>query len=367
MACVMPPASPSATPVWRMASRSEVLPWSTWPMTVTHRRARLEVGRVVVEREGVLLLLGHDLDVTPEVVGHELDELVGHGLGQRERGAQQEEALDDVVGRHAEELGELAHGGALRDPHGVELREVLVVGDGLLDAVLLGGLLGLLLAALLAALAAPGGLAGRLLDGHAGLLEDAAPVIGLGLARHAAVAVPRRPRRDGPSCRGGRGRRRRTPARSGRAAPRARGRSRGARPGGRPRRGGRARPSRRPSSARPPRLALEDLLLLRDLVEQGREGRDGLRRVVAHAVLLGLLAGLALGLGAGLLLGLALGLGRRRGGAPPRRARARGAPRRRCRSASARSAAMRASSALGLGLGALGGLDLGRRGPRGWA
>ena len=35
MACVMPPASPAATPVWRIASRSDVLPWSTWPMTVT--------------------------------------------------------------------------------------------------------------------------------------------------------------------------------------------------------------------------------------------------------------------------------------------------------------------------------------------
>ena len=31
----MPPASPGATPVWRMASSNEVLPWSTWPMTVT--------------------------------------------------------------------------------------------------------------------------------------------------------------------------------------------------------------------------------------------------------------------------------------------------------------------------------------------
>ena len=33
--CVMPPASPAATFVFLMASRSEVLPWSTWPMTVT--------------------------------------------------------------------------------------------------------------------------------------------------------------------------------------------------------------------------------------------------------------------------------------------------------------------------------------------
>ena len=35
MCCVMPPASPAATLVVRMKSRSEVLPWSTWPITVT--------------------------------------------------------------------------------------------------------------------------------------------------------------------------------------------------------------------------------------------------------------------------------------------------------------------------------------------
>ncbi len=35
MCWVMPPASPSATLVLRIWSRSEVLPWSTWPMTVT--------------------------------------------------------------------------------------------------------------------------------------------------------------------------------------------------------------------------------------------------------------------------------------------------------------------------------------------
>ena len=31
----MPPNSPSVTLVWRIASSSEVLPWSTWPITVT--------------------------------------------------------------------------------------------------------------------------------------------------------------------------------------------------------------------------------------------------------------------------------------------------------------------------------------------
>ena len=35
MCWVMPPASPAATFAWRIASRSDVLPWSTWPMTVT--------------------------------------------------------------------------------------------------------------------------------------------------------------------------------------------------------------------------------------------------------------------------------------------------------------------------------------------
>ena len=35
MCWVMPPCSPPATSAWRRASSSEVLPWSTWPMTAT--------------------------------------------------------------------------------------------------------------------------------------------------------------------------------------------------------------------------------------------------------------------------------------------------------------------------------------------
>ena len=35
MCCVMPPASPSATFAERTTSNSVVLPWSTWPITVT--------------------------------------------------------------------------------------------------------------------------------------------------------------------------------------------------------------------------------------------------------------------------------------------------------------------------------------------
>ncbi len=35
MCCVMPPASPDTTLALRIASSSDVLPWSTWPMMVT--------------------------------------------------------------------------------------------------------------------------------------------------------------------------------------------------------------------------------------------------------------------------------------------------------------------------------------------
>ena len=35
MCWVMPPASPSVTLVWRITSKIEVLPWSTWPITTT--------------------------------------------------------------------------------------------------------------------------------------------------------------------------------------------------------------------------------------------------------------------------------------------------------------------------------------------
>ena len=35
MCWVMPPASPSVTLEWRITSKIEVLPWSTWPMTTT--------------------------------------------------------------------------------------------------------------------------------------------------------------------------------------------------------------------------------------------------------------------------------------------------------------------------------------------
>lgn len=93
------------------------------------RGTRLKVGGIVVEREGVLLLGGNDLDLAAQVVGNELDEVVGHGLRHGKRRAQQEQALDDVVGRNVERLGELLDGNALGDLDGVEVLGVHALGQ----------------------------------------------------------------------------------------------------------------------------------------------------------------------------------------------------------------------------------------------
>ena len=153
------------------------------------RGARLEVGGIVVEREGVLLLGGDDLDLTAQVVGDELNEVVGHGLRHRERRAQQEQTLDDVVGRNVERLGELLDGNALGDLDGVEVLGVHALGQRLLDLALLLSLCSLALTLLLALLAATGGLARGLLDGGTSLLEHLLAAVLLGLAGHAAVVV----------------------------------------------------------------------------------------------------------------------------------------------------------------------------------
>ena len=160
---------------------------------VTHdgddRGAGLKVGGIVVEREGVLLLGGDDLDLTAQVVGNELDEVVRHGLCHGERRAQQEQALDDVVGRNVERLGELLDGNALGDLDGVEVLGVHALGQRLLNLALLLSLCSLALALLLTLLAATGGLARGLLDGGTSLLEHLLAAVLLGLASHAAVVV----------------------------------------------------------------------------------------------------------------------------------------------------------------------------------
>ena len=188
MCWVMPPASPAATPVWRIASRSEVLPWSDVAHDGHDGGAAHQVLGVVVEGVGVLLLGRHDLHAPPQVVGDELNEVVAHGLGQGQRRAEQKQALDDVVCGDVEGLGELGDRGALAYLDDVEVVRVLVVGQGLLDGGLVALLLGGSLAALLALLAAAR-LAGGLGDGLAGLGEDAVAAVLLRLARHACVVV----------------------------------------------------------------------------------------------------------------------------------------------------------------------------------
>ena len=65
MCCVMPPASVSTTAVSRIASSSDVLPWSTWPMIVTTggRGGQVVLGVLVDLR--LLVLVGDVLDHRP--------------------------------------------------------------------------------------------------------------------------------------------------------------------------------------------------------------------------------------------------------------------------------------------------------------
>ncbi len=47
MCCVMPPLSPLTTSMPMMRSKSDVLPWSTWPRKVITGGSRLELRRIV--------------------------------------------------------------------------------------------------------------------------------------------------------------------------------------------------------------------------------------------------------------------------------------------------------------------------------
>ncbi len=116
MCWVMPPASPATTSVSRIASSSDVLPWSTWPMIVTTggRSTSSAVGVVEDGRLGDLLGSADHLDLAIERVGEHLDGLVGKGLRERRHLAEAHQLLDHVGAADAEDLGNLAHGGARR-------------------------------------------------------------------------------------------------------------------------------------------------------------------------------------------------------------------------------------------------------------
>ena len=107
MCCVMPPASPAATSVSRMASSRLVLPWSTWPMTVMTDGRGLRSAGVV---DGLGLELGlfvggvRDLDLAVEVAGEHLDGLVAQRLRDGDHLAVAHEGLDDLGRGDAEQL-----------------------------------------------------------------------------------------------------------------------------------------------------------------------------------------------------------------------------------------------------------------------
>ena len=109
MCCVIPPASVSTTDVSRIASRSVVLPWSTWPMIVTTGGRGDEVGLVVVVLRRLELLLGRvlDRDLALELGADDLDLLVGERLRRRPHLAEAHEDLDQLGHRDAERLGEV--------------------------------------------------------------------------------------------------------------------------------------------------------------------------------------------------------------------------------------------------------------------
>ena len=129
MCWVMPPASPAATSVSRIASSSEVLPWSTWPMIVTTGGARLELLVGVLELRLVARLVGgvDDLDLLVELVGEDLDRVVGQRLRERGHLAQAHQLLDDLRDRDAEVLGDVLDRRAGVDPDdvGLQRRDVL--------------------------------------------------------------------------------------------------------------------------------------------------------------------------------------------------------------------------------------------------
>ena len=129
MCWVMPPASPAATSVSRIASSSDVLPWSTWPMMVTTGGRDDEVLVGVVEGRLGVRLVGRadDLDLLVELVRQHLDGVVGERLGERGHLAQLHELLDDLRDGDAEVLRDVLdrRAGVDLDDVGLEDGDVL--------------------------------------------------------------------------------------------------------------------------------------------------------------------------------------------------------------------------------------------------
>ena len=124
MCCVIPPASVSTTAAWRIASSSVVLPWSTWPMIVTTGGRGARSSSASSKTSGsssssaACLIVISRLELGPD----QLDLLVGERLRDLDHLAEAHHDLDDLRGRNAERLREVADGDARRDGRGTGRR-----------------------------------------------------------------------------------------------------------------------------------------------------------------------------------------------------------------------------------------------------
>ena len=109
MCWVMPPASPAATSVSRIASSSEVLPWSTWPMIViTGGRSISSSAESVYSGSGSTSSSAEMMSTfLSKPSAEHLDGLVGERLRQRRHLAELHQLLDHLGGRQLERLGDL--------------------------------------------------------------------------------------------------------------------------------------------------------------------------------------------------------------------------------------------------------------------
>ena len=110
MCCVMPPASPSATLVARIASSSDVLPWSTCPIIVTTgaRGSSLAAAAFLLGLERLLDVEGDVLDLILELARQQHRRVVVEHLVDGRHHAHVDELLEHLAGLDAHRPGEVA-------------------------------------------------------------------------------------------------------------------------------------------------------------------------------------------------------------------------------------------------------------------
>ena len=118
MCCVMPPASPLATLVRRMVSSSDVLPWSTCPMTVTTgaRGSSLtsDVRLLLFREEGIRLVELGALGDVPHLLDHDHRGVLVEHLVDGDHGAELHQRLDDLGGLDRHLVRQIGDGDGFR-------------------------------------------------------------------------------------------------------------------------------------------------------------------------------------------------------------------------------------------------------------